>query len=371
MGETIAKIRSALSYALLISMPVSVSPSAHQNFDYTLLDPKTSQFVQQQTGEIRVLMKLSFESIVQIGQKLKTVKEQLGHGYFRDWLSAEFKWGAWTATKFMQVAERFEGTNFSHLDIAPSALYDLAAPSTPQAARDEALARAASGETITHTTAKAIKQKYATPSPKTKQQPEPEEVSQLPSPPTQTPLLEQSRSKPQIVAILPPKQPLVETNVLLPQSVSRPQGIQPIPPVSAPNVPGEWWQLGGKHLLYCGDPNSPEFLKRIPDQVNLLFAFPPSFGWLPAIPAKTYIISSDYLPQGKNPDQLDEFLESSVLFNSNLKDAVVCCFLPVPDIVVVISRLARIGLLAEPDARRCNAIITDWKKAGVKVERLS
>lgn len=374
MGETVAKIRGALSYALLISMPVSVSPSARQNFDYTLLEPTTSQFVQQQTGEIRALMKLSFESIVQIGQKLKTVKEQLGHGYFRDWLKAEFKWGAWTATKFMQVAERFEGTNFSHLDIAPSALYDLAAPSTPQAAREEALNRAASGETITHTTAKAIKQKYTTPSTKPKQQPEPEAVSRLPSPPpTQTPLLEQSRSKPQIVAILPPKQPLVETkttNVLLPQSISTVHRIQPIPPVSAPNVPGEWWQLGGKHLLYCGDPNSPEFLERIPDQVSLLFAFPPTFGWLPTIPAKTYIISSEYLPQGKNSDQLDEFLESSILFNSNLKDTVVSCFLPVPDIVVVISRLARIALLAEPDARRCNAIISDWKKAGVKVERI-
>jgi hypothetical protein len=376
MGKTVAKIRGALSYALLISMPVSVSPSAHQNFDYTLLDATTSQFVQQQTGEIRALMKLSFESIVQIGQKLKTVKEQLGHGYFRDWLKAEFKWGAWTATKFMQVAERFEGTNFSHLDIAPSALYDLAAPSTPQAAREEALNRAASGETITHTTAKAIKQKYATPSTKPKQQPEPEEVSQLPSPPTQTPLLEQSRSKPQIIAILPPKQPLVSTkttNVLVPQSRSTLQGIQPALPVSAPDVPGDWWQLG-RHLLYCGDPNSPQFLERVKqevDLVQLLVAFPSSVDWQPAIRARARLIIDQFLPQGKKLDELDYFLESALLLYSRLNEIVVSCYIPSPEIISIINRQSRRGLFAEPDSRRVAAIISDWKGAGLKVERIS
>ena len=362
----------------LTSMPSSASPKTRQGFDYASLDPATSRFVQQRTGEIRLLMKRTAQDIIELGQKLIAVKDKLGHGYFLDWLEAEFGWSYPTAARFMQVANSFN-ESYQIDNFAPSALYEIFAPSTPVAARDEALARAASGEPITNKVAKAIKQKYATPSTKPKQksepEPKPEPTLQLPSPPSiQVPLLEQSRSKQQIVAILPPKQTLTSSqvsNVLLPQPASATQRIHTKLPVPAPDVPGEWWQLGGKHLLYCGDPNSLEFLERIPEQVSLLFAFPPSFGWLPAIPAKTYIISSEYLPQGKNSDQFDEFLESNVLFNSNLKDTVVCCFLPVPDIVVVISRLARIGLLAEPDARRCNAVITDWKKAGVKVERIS
>lgn len=370
LGESVAKIKGALSYALLISMPASASP-ASRHFDYTILNATTSQFVQQQTGEIRALMKLSFESIVQIGQKLKTVKAELGHGHFRDWLNAEFNWSVWTATKFMQVADRFADTNYSHLDIAPSALYDLAAPSTPQAARDEALDRATSGESITHATAKAIKQKYTTP-PKPKQ----ETISHLqlqsrttPPTPTSPPL--EPRSKLEIVAFRPQAQ--VQTisgaaRVILSQAT---QALPQLEHTSTPNIPGVWWQLGGKHLLYCGDPNSAEFLKRVTEEVQLLLAFPATPNWQPAIPATTRIVSTKYLPQGKNLDQLDEFLESSVLFNSNLKDTVVSCFLPVPDIVSVITRLDRKGFFAEPDSRRVNTVVTDWKQAGVKVERLS
>jgi hypothetical protein len=106
-------------------MPASNSLSPKQRFDYTILEPEAYQVVKVQTGEIRALMKLSFESIIQIGQKLKLVKQHLGHGHFRTWLESEFDWSIWTATKFMQVAERFDETSFSGLDIAPSALYEL------------------------------------------------------------------------------------------------------------------------------------------------------------------------------------------------------------------------------------------------------
>ncbi len=90
------------------------------------------------------------------------IKAQLGHGYFRDWLKTEFDWSFWTANKSMQVADKFKCVNFSHLDIAVSALYELAAPSTPSTAFDEAIERAALGEAITYSKAKAIKGKALT-----------------------------------------------------------------------------------------------------------------------------------------------------------------------------------------------------------------
>lgn len=360
----------------LTSMPTSASPQVRQEFDYTSLDAVTSQFVQQQTGEIRTLMKRTAQDIIELGQKLIAVKQKIGHGRFEDWLKAEFDWTQMTANRFMNVAKQIKSNSLLDLAIAPSALYEIFAPSTPEAARTEALNRAASGESITYKAAKAIKQKYATPSTKPHEEPELKQQLQpvLQSPPTPIPeALPQARLKQQIVAIIPPKQIQAEsqtTNVLLAQAGVELQN-KPTPPSSGHGVPGGWWQLGGKHLLYCGEPNSPEFLERFTEAVQLLFAFPSASDWQPGIRGKARIIVDEYLLQSKNLDQLDEFLESNVLFNSNLKDTVVSCFLPSPDIITVISRLDRRGILADPDLRRCNAIISDWKKAGLKVEQLN
>jgi len=127
-----------------------------QSFDYDALDSETRIVVQQRTIEIKSLIRQTAQGIVDIGEKLIEVKQQLGHGKFRNWLEVEFEWGIWTATKFMQVADRFKCVKFTHLDIAASALYLLAAPSTPDLAREEALERATQGEAISYTKAKTI-----------------------------------------------------------------------------------------------------------------------------------------------------------------------------------------------------------------------
>lgn len=372
-GAVVAKIKGAFSYALLIPMPASTSKSPAQRFDYTILDAQTYQFVKTQTGEIRALMKLSFESIIQIGQKLKLVKQQLGHGHFRAWLESEFNWGAWTASKFMQVADRFEGTNFSGLDIAPSALYELAAPSTPEAARDEVLARAKAGESITYTTAKAVKQKYIPQTAKSQA----EAVAALPAQSEPKPIAAlppKSDSKLEIVAIRLPasKAPAIsESSRLI--ALGLPQlspAAQPITPNSVADESGALWQLGGRHLLYGGDPNSPQFLQRIPEKVSLLFAFPATLDWHSSIRAKTRIITNEYLPQGKDVRLLEDLLENSILLYSRVGELVVSCFVPSLELLSIINRQDRRALLAEPDSKRVSAIISDWKLAGLKVERL-
>lgn len=83
--------------ARITPMPGSASPSSRKVFDYASLDAGTSQFVQQQTGEIRVLMKRTAQGIIEVGQKLIEVKEKLGHGRFGEWLEAEFAWSDFTA----------------------------------------------------------------------------------------------------------------------------------------------------------------------------------------------------------------------------------------------------------------------------------
>ena len=381
MRYSVVKIKGAcLTLACVILMPTRASPSTRKGFDYASLDPETSQFVQQQTGEIQVLMKRTVQGIFEIGHRLIEVKQRLRHGRFLNWLEAEFDWSWDTAKRFMRVVEVFgQIQHFADLNLAPSALYELAAPSTPEAARSEALARAKAGESISYTAAKAIKQKYATPAPKPKSEPalksEPEPVSQ-PQPQSLPELTsappQQSRSKLEIVAIRPPGQdPALSeaAKVMLHQTAPAP--LAPQPPVSAPNVPGVWWQLGGRHLLYCGDPNSPEFLERVKEKVGLLLAFPPAPHWQSGIQAETSIIAIRYLPQGKDVRLFEDTLESNLLLYSNVGDVVVSCFLPSLEIVSIINRLDRCGLLVEPDSRRVAALISDWKKAGLKALRLS
>ncbi|WP_158260533.1 DUF3102 domain-containing protein [Chlorogloea sp. CCALA 695] len=369
--SNIIKIENAtVTFTCVIFMPTA-SPKAWKKFDYTDLDAPTSQFVQQQTGEIRGLMKRTANDIVEIGQKLVNVKEKLGHGRFGSWLEAEFDWSIQTAKRFMNVAAAFQNQQIVDFDfIAPSALYELAAPSIPDAARNEAFARAKAGESITYKAAKEIKQKYALPSAKLESAPKQEiqPVPQLSSTASNTP----PRIKQEIVAIRNPAlvaAPPAPSQVVTPateQALSLPQ-----PSTSTPvDVPGVWWQLGKKHLLYSGDPSSVKFLAHVPERLVLLFAFPSTANWQPLIEAETRIITNKYLPQGKDVRLFEDTLESNVLLYSNVRDIVVSCFMPSIEILSILNRQDRYALIAEPDLKRVNAVISDWKLAGLKAERL-
>ena len=366
-------------------MPTSARPAAQKVFDYTSLDSETSQFVQEQTGEIRVLMKRTVESIVEIGKKLIEVKKRLKHGRFGIWLLTEFYWDERTARRFMSVAESLghKSDILSKANFAPSALYLLAAPSTPETARAEALARAEAGEAITVTVAKEIKRKHPRTVAKPEPEPEPESLSQsepfkLPPEPASQPQATPPiapyslSSKLEIVAIHHQTQALPlesATRLVVPQSLQTPLASQPLV-----EQPGVWWELGGKHLLYCGDPNSSEFVGRVTQEVELvrlLLAFPSTLDWQPVLRAKARLIVDDYLPQGKNPEQLDEILEAALLFYSRPQDIVVSCFLPSLEVLSVVNRHGRRVLFAEPNERRCKQVITDWKRAGIKTERLN
>ena len=129
------------------------------SFEYTLLDDKTKTIIWRRTSEIKELMRLTSENIISIGQKLTEVKQHLGHGNFQSWLRAEFEWSEQTARQFMQVyrwSQTFENKNFVFSQLATSALYLLAAPSTPPEARTEVLNLVKVGKKVTYTQVKTI-----------------------------------------------------------------------------------------------------------------------------------------------------------------------------------------------------------------------
>lgn len=77
---------------------------------------------------------------------------------FAGWVASEFGWDRKQISRFIQVATEFSNvTTLGHFD--KSALYLLAAPSVPEAARDEAKAKASNGR-VSHRAAKEIVAKH-------------------------------------------------------------------------------------------------------------------------------------------------------------------------------------------------------------------
>ena len=121
-------------------------------FDYSQLGGADWKFVQDAADTIH---QLRGQAIILIGQQLAAVKARLPYGLYGDWLAKEFAWSKRTARNYVQVFETFgSSAKFAEVsrNIDRSAQYLLASESTPQAVRDEALAKAAAGERVTHQT---------------------------------------------------------------------------------------------------------------------------------------------------------------------------------------------------------------------------
>ncbi len=149
-----------MRHVSLPSETISYSNQETHKFEYAILEINTRAIVMQHTNDIKALMRRTCEDIIYIGQKLLEVKEFLGHGNFISWLKSEFNWSVSIATKYMQVAKQFKTVNFTNLNITASALYLIAAPSTPNIVRAEVLNRASSGESISYTKTKQIMCQY-------------------------------------------------------------------------------------------------------------------------------------------------------------------------------------------------------------------
>ena len=128
-------------------------------FDYAALAAETRIVVQQAAKEIRDEHDLMRASAIKIGRRLADVKAALPYGTWGTWLESEFGWSQQTATNYMRQAQ-LAGQNPKFLEfedrIDPSARILLADPSTPEPARDEALARAEAGERVRHKDAREI-----------------------------------------------------------------------------------------------------------------------------------------------------------------------------------------------------------------------
>jgi len=116
-------------------------------YDYNrIADPDSRAAMQAAALEIKPRLKRMVVDIVEAGRQLLTVRDLCPHGEWEGWLGTEFELSDRMARHWMATAERFGDKSEKFSDLPLSALYQLAAPSTPEAAVAEVEAKIAKGE---------------------------------------------------------------------------------------------------------------------------------------------------------------------------------------------------------------------------------
>jgi hypothetical protein len=324
-----------------------------RGFDYSVLDNETAEFLKEQTQEISIRAKRAAEDLLEIGRRLWEVKTRLPSGQFLEWIEVEFSWSHDTAHRFMRVYERFKGEEISQVaKLAPSILYILAAPSTPEEAADEALARVAAGEKVGLAEAKALKEKYR---PKDKKRPEPLEVSaQLV---TGAPLaLQEEKAKPEILGILP-KGREASSEVLKPR-------------------PCKWWRIKTEksfHWLYNGKQEEAEFLDAVPDEINFWLSFPKGQeNWEMPPRKKIYFgLSLFTLYEEIDLKDLRTAIENTLSISTAEGETVIVSHLLDPVLIALLDDLEVKGFIAEPERERCEDLFHVCQQLGYQMENLA
>lgn len=212
-------------------------------FDYESLNFETRVVIQEQTRDLKERLQRSAQDIWEIGQKLAKVRSHLKQrGQFESWLKAEFGLSRRTAYNFINVYETFrESANFARSNIATSALYLLASPSTPQAIRNQFIQQASTGAKITYQDIRKVISKEKLKRSSAASQLEPKTPAT-----TRTPDREVVAELSVTEAV---QKPILQTATTINSNRDR----QPY-----------WYLLNGKHLLFWGDTNSQEFIARLP-----------------------------------------------------------------------------------------------------------
>ncbi len=334
----------------------NLAPRPKKSFDYSSLDENLSFFIQEKTQEIKRLVRRTSEDIIEIGTYLIEVKSKLGHGNFYNWLDAEFSWSYTSASRFMSVANRFESSTVQDLEILPSALYELASASVPEAAVTEALDRAKQGETIDKKTAKGIKAKYKSPQKQISKTTQSLTVEKVPVDEADL------RGANQLVKEPESRKRKNSNSSQTSLTLQPQQEILKVYPGSKA-VRNSWWQLGEHHQLFCGSPNSDKFLARLPSKIALGINFPPknNKSLIPSIKAKSELsFGSEY--DDISVDWLVKTLSECIRETTEANETVVFSYLFDLKLLEKAVELYCCCIVAEPDLSKCDLILQKWRE---------
>jgi len=126
----------------------------------------TDPILAEHAAEIRRLGKRALADVIAIGARLTECKRICGHSNWLPWLDREFGWEETTAQRFMRV-HKLAQSKFGKLpDLPVSAIYMLAAPSTPEPAKTEIIERAKAGEALRATEVRRVVERHKPPASK-------------------------------------------------------------------------------------------------------------------------------------------------------------------------------------------------------------
>lgn len=103
-------------------------------YDYDLVPQEHREAVRRSAMNIKPRLKRAAEDLFVIGEELASIKGRLLHGEYTNWLEIEFGLSERMAQRFVNVRERLGAKSDKLSVLIPSALYMLAAKSTPDEA---------------------------------------------------------------------------------------------------------------------------------------------------------------------------------------------------------------------------------------------
>lgn len=126
-------------------------------YDYARLPPPGADAVRPRADNIRQICgpgPRTVGDVVAVGRNLAEAKAALPHGEFLPWINDEFDWSMRHAQRYIAAyAWLAKCDKLSHLAVSGSALFLLAAPATPDAAREAATRMMEGGASLTYSEA--------------------------------------------------------------------------------------------------------------------------------------------------------------------------------------------------------------------------
>ena len=307
------------------------------NFNYQVLDSQKRTEIEEATAAIRERLRKAAQDIWEIGKMLNDVQFKLQRGQFDEWIEAEFDWSRRTAYKFISVYKRFDNSvNLEEINIATSALYLLAAESTPEEIREDFIQKAQEGEKVTHQEVLKIVKKAR----------------------------ENSQEKPETSSILK-SQSQQQSVSIIPNSIVE----KPLTVVSQPNnnsiqskliIDRGWYQLESQYHIFCGDTALPEFANHIPYAALVIAVTTDDWAhdWL-IEKAKTVVV----FPESEYDRRK---LTGLLVMFSAAGDKIILPWLPNEEMIAVAHQLGRQVYAGDIDAQKCQAAIDYMEVASSK-----
>jgi hypothetical protein len=118
---------------------------ATSSFDYHVVDAELASCLQSQARLIKSLITKTTADLIEIGNRLLAVKDQLEHGHFIEWVEYEVGIVKRTAQSYMAIARLAESKSATIALLPPATVHRLAAKSAPVEVVDHVIERAASG----------------------------------------------------------------------------------------------------------------------------------------------------------------------------------------------------------------------------------